>query len=269
MVQLNTPDYDPDIDGQPDPVIDLQLPNAESIKKDTTPNTSNPEQHPALSTDTNRPQPQPSSASDDSQWPGYQDNTHSRSEHPVITAPNWKTSQNWRQMKRIGKKANLQTLTSLIITTPLRKVTEYVTSTLHILRKLQNRTTVPTMIQHQGSNIRFLNQNITTPTPVQNNTEVSKSECISPSPTIYGRFKNIVWPWMQKSQASRNQPSDRDRQARQELQEKTSDFQVTFDDNVYLSLGPEAKHDIYNTFNPDKPSNIHLDLPSTEWPPLV
>ena len=53
------------------------------------------------------------------------------------------------------------------------------------------------------------------------------------------------------------------------MQEKTSDFQVTFDDNVYLSLGPEAKWDIYNTFDPDKPFNIHLDLPSTERPPLV
>ena len=53
------------------------------------------------------------------------------------------------------------------------------------------------------------------------------------------------------------------------MQEKTSDFQVTFDDNVYLRLGPEAKRDIYNTFDPDKPFNIHLDLPSTEQPPLV
>ena len=48
-----------------------------------------------------------------------------------------------------------------------------------------------------------------------------------------------------------------------------SDFQVTFDDCVYLSLGPEAKRDIYNTFDPDKPFNIHLDPTSTEWPPLV
>ena len=39
----------------------------------------------------------------------------------------------------------------------------------------------------------------------------------------------------------RNQPSDRDRQARQKLQEKASDFQVTFDDSIYLSLEPEAK----------------------------
>ena len=66
----------------------------------------------------------------------------------------------------------------------------------------------------------------------------------------------------------RNQPSNRDRQARQKLQEKTSDFQVTFDNCVYLSLGPEAKRDIYNMFDPDKPFNIHLDPPSTEQPPL-
>ena len=67
----------------------------------------------------------------------------------------------------------------------------------------------------------------------------------------------------------KNQPSDRDRQARQKLQEKTSDFHVNFHNCVYLSIGPEAKRDIYNTFDPDKPFNIHLDSPSTEWPPLV
>ena len=39
----------------------------------------------------------------------------------------------------------------------------------------------------------------------------------------------------------RDQPSDTDRKARQKFQEKASDFQVTFDDNVYLSLGLEAK----------------------------
>ena len=67
----------------------------------------------------------------------------------------------------------------------------------------------------------------------------------------------------------RNQPSDRDRQARQKLQEKTPDFHANFYDCVYLSIGPEAKRDIYNTFDPDKPFNIHFDPPSTEWPPLV
>ena len=66
-----------------------------------------------------------------------------------------------------------------------------------------------------------------------------------------------------------NQPSDRDRQARQKLQEKTSDFHVNFHDCVYLSIGPEAIRDLYNTFYPDKPFNVHLDPPSTECPPLV
>ena len=62
----------------------------------------------------------------------------------------------------------------------------------------------------------------------------------------------------------RNQPSNRDRQARQKLQEKMSDFHLIFDDCVYLSLGPETKRDIYNMFDPDKSFNIHLDPPSTE-----
>ena len=44
---------------------------------------------------------------------------------------------------------------------------------------------------------------------------------------------------------------------------------MTFDDCVYLSLGLEAKRDIYNTFDPDKPFNIHLDPSSAEHPPLV
>ena len=69
--------------------------------------------------------------------------------------------------------------------------------------------------------------------------------------------------------SKRNQPSDRDRQARRKLQEKTSDFHAYFYDCVYLSIGPEAKRDIYNTFDPDKPFNIHLDPPSAERPPLV
>ena len=40
---------------------------------------------------------------------------------------------------------------------------------------------------------------------------------------------------------ARNYPSDRDRKAREKLQEKVSDFQVTFDNNIYLSIGQEAK----------------------------
>ena len=52
------------------------------------------------------------------------------------------------------------------------------------------------------------------------------------------------------------------------MEEKVSDFQVKFDDNVYLSVGLEAKCDIYNSFDPSKPYNIHLE-PSHDHPPLV
>ena len=37
-------------------------------------------------------------------------------------------------------------------------------------------------------------------------------------------------------------------------------------DSIYFSIGPEAKRDIYNNFDPD---SICLNPPSTEKPPLV
>ena len=66
------------------------------------------------------------------------------------------------------------------------------------------------------------------------------------------------------NESKRNQPSDRDQQARCKVQEKALDFHTNFYSPVYLSIGSEAKRDIYNTFDPDKPISIHLDLPSTE-----
>ena len=87
LVLLNAPDYDLDIDRQPAPGIDLQSLNAKSVKEDITPNTANSEQYTALSTDTNRPQSQPSSALDDIDHPGYQDDTNSRAEHPSDCCP--------------------------------------------------------------------------------------------------------------------------------------------------------------------------------------
>ena len=68
---------------------------------------------------------------------------------------------------------------------------------------------------------------------------------------------------------ARNQPSERDRKVHEKLQEKVSGFQVTFDDNKYLSIGLEAKHDIYNSFDPNEPYDIHLEPPSNDQPPLV
>ena len=54
------------------------------------------------------------------------------------------------------------------------------------------------------------------------------------------------------NESKRNQPSDRDCQARCKLQEKALGFNTDFHDPVYLHIEPEAKRDIYNTFNPDK-----------------
>ena len=68
---------------------------------------------------------------------------------------------------------------------------------------------------------------------------------------------------------AQNQPSERDRKAHGKLQEKVSDFQVTFDDNIYLSIGLEEKCDIYNSFDPNEPYNIHLEPSSHDHPPLV
>ena len=69
--------------------------------------------------------------------------------------------------------------------------------------------------------------------------------------------------------SKRNQLSDGDQQARCKLQEKALDFHTNFHGPIYLSIGPEAKRDIYNTFNPDRSISIHLDPPSTKRPPLV
>ena len=77
VVQLNTPEYDPDIDGQPDTVTDIQSPNAKTIKEDTLPDTTNSEQHTALSSE-----PQLSSVFKDTDHPGYQDDMHPRAENP-------------------------------------------------------------------------------------------------------------------------------------------------------------------------------------------
>ena len=61
VIQLNAPDYDPDIDGDPDPVTDIQPPNAKS-GKDTSTGTPKSEDHTTISLITNRPGHEPSEA---------------------------------------------------------------------------------------------------------------------------------------------------------------------------------------------------------------
>ena len=94
VVQLNAPENDLDIDGQPDPVTDIQSPNAENIKEDTASNTTKSEQHTALSPNTNRPGLSPLQfwmilTTQDTKIPNNQGQSTQ-----VITDPNWKTSQN-------------------------------------------------------------------------------------------------------------------------------------------------------------------------------
>ena len=187
VVQLNAPDYDLDIDGQPDPVMDLQSPNAKSDKTDTMPNTANLEQHTAHSTDTNRPQLQPSSALDDIDQPGCQDNTHSRAEHPCDYCPQLEDIPELETDEENWEKGQFED-TDLI---DHHNTTEESDRIHHKysahLRKSQNRNIVPMTAQHLGSNIRFLNQNTITLTHDQNKTKGIKIRMyISLSHTRYG-----------------------------------------------------------------------------------
>ena len=60
IIQLNTPDYDPDIDGELDPATDVQLLNAGSAQEDTSTDTPRPEDHTTILLITNRSEHQPS-----------------------------------------------------------------------------------------------------------------------------------------------------------------------------------------------------------------
>ena len=60
VIQLNAPDYDPDIDGDTDPVTNVQSPNAKCSKEDTSTGTPKLEDHNTIPSITNRPEHQPS-----------------------------------------------------------------------------------------------------------------------------------------------------------------------------------------------------------------
>ena len=107
VVQLNGPEYDPDIDRQSDPAPDIQSSaalhtastaqqslNAKNIKEDTASDAANSEQHTASSPGTDKPESQSPPVPDNTDYPGYQDTEQPRAEHPSDYRPNWKTSQN-------------------------------------------------------------------------------------------------------------------------------------------------------------------------------
>ena len=67
VIQLNAPDYDPDIDREPDPITDAQLSNAESVREDTLTGTSKSKDHTIIHPITNRSEHQPSEVLSDIQ----------------------------------------------------------------------------------------------------------------------------------------------------------------------------------------------------------
>ena len=93
-IQLNTLDYDPDIDGDPDPVTEVQPPNEKTNKEDTT--------TVPLSQKTTLPFTGLPIGLSISPQKFYQISTamnmttsnNNEQNIPVITAPNWRTSQN-------------------------------------------------------------------------------------------------------------------------------------------------------------------------------
>ena len=74
-VQLNAPDYNPDIDREPDSVNAIQPSNADSVKEDTFTGTSKPEDHTTICPITNRSEHQPSEVLSD-----IQINKHNKAE---------------------------------------------------------------------------------------------------------------------------------------------------------------------------------------------
>ena len=67
----------------------------------------------------------------------------------------------------------------------------------------------------------------------------------------------------------RNIPSECDQNTRYRLQQSALDsFHTEIQGPIFLSVGPEAKLDMYNNFDLDKLFALHLDPPSSEDPPL-
>ena len=81
-MQLNAPDYDPDIDGDPHPVTDIQPPNAKPDKEDTSRGIPKSEDHTTSSPIINRPEHQPSEVLPDINSNEHDNIEQQQAEHP-------------------------------------------------------------------------------------------------------------------------------------------------------------------------------------------
>ena len=61
----------------------------------------------------------------------------------------------------------------------------------------------------------------------------------------------------------RNQPSDRDQQARDRLRNKVSESKAKIKSRAYLQLGVKALQTVYQTFDPNIPVILHLPALTT------
>ena len=111
---------------------------------------------------------------------------------PAITTPNLKTSQNERQMKKTRTKVSLMMQSFSIIIILLRKVTEYVVSTLLTLKNSKTKNTALTIL-HKESNTTSLNWIIITPIHNQNITRDSKTKMYTYPHPLYQRLTYMVW----------------------------------------------------------------------------
>ena len=81
-IQLNAPDYDLDIDKEPDSVNNVQPSNADSIKEDTFTGTSKPEDNTTIYPTTNMSEHQSSEAPSDIQINKHDNAEQQQAEHP-------------------------------------------------------------------------------------------------------------------------------------------------------------------------------------------
>ena len=86
-IQLNAPDYNPDIEREPDSVTDVQPSNAESVKEDTFTGTSKSEDHTTICPTTNRSEHQPSEVLSDIQGNEHNNAGQQWTEHPSDCHP--------------------------------------------------------------------------------------------------------------------------------------------------------------------------------------
>ena len=250
-VQLNAPDYDPDIDGNFNPTNAIQPLNTDSVKEETVTSTTEPEDHITICSNTHRSEHQSSSTCSDSQTIKPDNIQQQRAEHLSDYHPqlndipeletdkeNWDNSQfDNAELLHNHNSTEESNRIHCEYSAHFEKVEDQQYSPYYTVQGVKyiisepdyyHSNTKPKQYQKQQ------NQNVYLPPPPLSSTD---THGMVEAEEEQGALNCMVTDCM-----ARNQPSERDRKAHEKLQEKVSDFQVTFDDNIYLSIELEAKH---------------------------